>query len=165
MKYEEYIKLLISKLEKNFTIERDIVIFDNKIDIFAKFSNISVRTFITQHDIIDQYNNHEHIYIKGYDNVTEEDIVSFGQFLKRISDECISPDKDHMSTYITGVLIGNHIDENAIRAVKKYNYRKAFCFYLKGWCDVGLIYVGLDNNMIITNRDGKKVKKVYESVL
>ncbi|HOS69853.1 MAG TPA: hypothetical protein PLG67_13050 [Bacillota bacterium] len=165
MKYEEYIKLLISKLEKNFTIERDIVIFDNKIDIFAKFSNISVRTFITQHDIIDQYNNHEHIYIKGYDNVTEEDIVSFGQFLKRISDECISPDKDHMSTYITGVLIGNHIDENAIRAVKKYNYRKAFCFYLKGWCDVRLIYVGLDNNMIITNRDGKKVKKVYESVL
>jgi len=165
MKYEEYIKLLISKLEKNFTIERDIVIFDNKIDIFAKFSNISVRTFITQHDIIDQYNNHEHIYIRGYDNVTEEDIVSFGQFLKRISDECISPDKDHMSTYITGVLIGNHIDENAIRAVKKYNYRKAFCFYLKGWCDVRLIYVGLDNNMIITNRDGKKVKKVYESVL
>ena len=165
MKYDEYIKLLTSKLEKNFTIERDIVIFDNKIDIFAKFSNISVRTFITQHDIIDQYNNHEHIYIRGYDNVTEEDIVSFGQFLKRISDECISPDKDHMSTYITGVLIGNHIDENAIRAVKKYNYRKAFCFYLKGWCDVRLIYVGLDNNMIITNRDGKKVKKVYESVL
>jgi len=162
MKYDEYIKLLTSKLEKNFAIERDIVIFDNKIDILAKFSNISVRTFITQHDIIDQYNNHEHIYIKRCDDVNEKDIISFGQFLKRISDECIKPDKDHMSTYVTGVLNGNHIDENAIEIVKKYNCKKAFCFYLKGWCDVRLIYVGLDNSEIITNKDGKKVKKLYE---
>ena len=162
MKYDEYIKLLTSKLEKNFAIERDIVIFDNKIDILAKFSNISVRTFITQHDIIDQYNNHEHIYIKRCDDVNAKDIISFGQFLKRISDECIKPDKDHMSTYVTGVLIGNHIDENAIEIVKKHNCKKAFCFYLKGWCDVRLIYVGLDNSEIITNKDGKKVKKLYE---
>ena len=164
MKYEEYIKLLISRLEKNFTIERDIVIFDNKIDILAKFSNISVRTFITQHDIIDQYNNHEHIYIKSYDDVNEKDIISFGQFLKRISDECIKPDKDHMSTYITGVLIGNHINENAVKAVEKYNCKKAFCFYLKGWCDVRLVCVGLNDNEIITNKDGKKVKKIYEFI-
>ena len=162
MKYDEYIKLLTSKLEKNFAIERDIVIFDNKIDILAKFSNISVMTFITQHDIIDQYNNHEHIYIKRCDDVNAKDIISFGQFLKRISDECIKPDKDHMSTYVTGVLIGNHIDENAIEIVKKYNCKKAFCFYLKGWCDVRLIYAGLDNSEIITNKDGKKVKKLYE---
>ena len=164
MKYDEYIKLLTSKLEKNFAIERDIVIFDNKIDILAKFSNISVRTFITQHDIIDQYNNHEHIYIKRYDDVNETDIISFGHFLKRISDECIKPDKDHMSTYITGVLIGNHINENAVKAVEKYNYKKAFCFYLKGWCDVRLVCVGLNDNEIITNKDGKKVKKIYEFI-
>lgn len=164
MKYEEYMNTLISKLEKNFIIEKDIVIFENKIDMLAKFSNTSVRTFITKNDIIDKYENHEHIYVKRYDNVTEEDIVSFGQFLKRITDDCIMPDKDHMSTYITGVLIGNYINEDAIRAVEKYNYRKAFCFYLKGWCDVRLVYVGLNNNDIITNKDGKKVKKLYEIV-
>jgi len=69
-----------------------------------------------------------------------------------------------MSTYITGVLIGNHIDENAIKAVEKYNCKKAFCFYLKGWCDVRLVYVGLNDNEIITNKDGKKVKKIYEFI-
>lgn len=162
MKYEEYIDLLISKLERNFTIERDIVIFDNKIDLTAKFSNTSVRTFITKNDIIDRYDNYEHIYVKRYDNVTEKDVVTFGQFLKRISDEYIKPDKDHMSTFITGVLIGNHIDQNAIKIIEKFNYRKAFCFYLKGWCDVRLVYAGLDDNKLITNKDGKKVKKLYE---
>jgi hypothetical protein len=67
-----------------------------------------------------------------------------------------------MSTFITGVLIGNHIDQNAIKIIEKFNYRKAFCFYLKGWCDVRLVYAGLDDNKLITNKDGKKVKKLYE---
>lgn len=164
MRYEEYMDTLISRLEKNFIIERDIMIFDNKINLIAKFSDICGRTFITKNDIIDKYENHENIYLKRYDIVTEGDIVSFGRFLKRIADDNIKPDKDHMSTYITGVLVGNDINEDAIKAVKEYNYRKAFCFYLKGWCDVRLIYVGLNNNDIITNKDGKKVKKLYEIV-
>lgn len=164
MKYEEYINALTLKLERNFIIERDIVLFGNRIEMLAKYSNICGRTFITKNDIIDKYENHEHIYLKKLDNVTEEDIEFFGQFLKKITDDCIIPDRDHMSTYITGVLIGNTINEDAIKAVEKYIYRKAFNFYLKGWCDVRLVCVGLDDNEIATNNDGKKVKKVYELV-
>lgn len=162
MNYEAYIEMLKLKFEKHFHIETDIVVFENKIDMFAKFSDISGRTFITQNDIIDKCENHEYCYIKRYDNVTEEEVSAYGQFLKRIVDECIKPGKDHMSTYVTGVIIGNSINDNAKRALKKYRYSKAFFLYLKGWCDIRLIYVGLDNSEIITNKDGKKVKKVYQ---
>jgi len=161
MKYEEYIEMLRLKFERHFHIETDIVIFENKIDMFAKFADVSGRTFITKNDIIDKYENYEYCYVKKYDAVTEEEVIAYGQFLKKIVDESIEPGKDHMSTYVTGVIISDSINDNAKKAVEKYSYSRVYSFYLKGWCDVRLIYVGLDNNEIVTNKAGKKVKKVY----
>ena len=155
MKYEAYIEMLKLKFERHFHIETDMV-------MLAKFSNVSGRTFITKNDIIDRYENHEYCYIKKYDTVTEEEITAYGQFLKKIADEYIKPGKDHLSTYITGVIIGNSINDNARKVAEKFNYSRVYSFYLKGWCDVRLIYVGLDNNEIVTNKAGKNVKKVYQ---
>jgi len=162
MKYETYIEMLKSKFERHFSIETDIVILGNKIDMLAKFSNISGRTFITKNDIIDQYENHEYCYIKKYDTVAEDEVIAYGQFLKKIADEYIKPGKDHMSTYVTGVIICNSINNNARKIAEKYNYSRVYSFYFKGWCDVRLICVGLDNDEIVTNKAGKIVKSVYQ---
>lgn len=161
MKYDAYIEMIKSKLERHFQIETDLVILENTIDMFAKFSDVSGRTFITKNDIIDRCENYEYCYFKKYDTVTKEEVTAYGQFLKKIVDERIKPDKDHMSTYVTGVIICNSISDNVKEAVERYSYSRAYSFYLKGWCDVRLILVGLDNNEIVTNKAGKKVKKVY----
>jgi hypothetical protein len=162
MKYEAYFEILKSKFERHFNIETDLVIFENKIDMLAKYYDISVRTFITKNDIIDRYESHEYCYVKKYDIVTEEEVIAYGKFLKQIVDECIKPGKDHMSTYVTGVIIGNSINDSGKKAVEKYHYSRVYSFYLKGWCDVRLIWVGLDDNEVLANKAGKKVKKVYE---
>jgi hypothetical protein len=162
MEYEGYLELLKSKFERHFNINTDVEIFGNKIDMLAKYTNISGRTFITKNDIIDRYENHEYCYIKKFDNIAEKEVDTYGQFLKKIVDEYVKPGKDHMSTYVTGVIIGSSINSNVKKMVEKYNYSRAYSFYLRGWCDVRLIYVGLDSNEIITNKAGKKVKKVYQ---
>ena len=162
MTHDEYMENLERKFERHFKIEKDLVLLGERIDIHAKYSNISGRTFITQNDIIDRYENFEYCYIKKVDNVTEEEVAAFGQFLKKVVDEYIVPGKDHMSTYVTGVIVGNSIDDNVKKVVQRYSYSKAYSFYLKGWCDVRLICIGLDSNAIITNKAGKNVKKVYQ---
>lgn len=162
MKYEAYFNMLKSKFERHFTIETDIVILENRIDMLAKYSDVSGRTFITKSDIIDRYESHEYCYVKKYDAVTEEEVTAYGEFLKKVVDEFIKPGKDHMSTYVTGVIIGNSINDNGKKAVEKYSYSRVYSFYLKGWCDVRLIWAGLDDNEIITNKAGKRVKKVYQ---
>lgn len=162
MLYDKYIELLRSKFERHFEIEQDVEIFDNEIDMLARFSDISGRTFITKNDIIDRCENHEYCFIKKYDIVTEKEVSDFGQFLKKIADEHITPGNDHMSTYVTGVIISSNIESDAKKIIEKYNYSKVFSFYLKGWCDVRFLCVDLDNNEVITNKKGKKVKKVYQ---
>ncbi len=162
MTQDEYMEGLQRKFERNFDIEKDIIILGEKIDFRAKFCNISGRTFITKNDVIDRCENYELCYIKRFDNVTEEGVAVYGQFLKKIVDEFVKPGVDHMSTYVTGVVVGGSVNENAKNSVRKYNYNKAYSFYLRGWCDVRLICVDLNNNEVITNKAGKRVQKVYQ---
>lgn len=163
MTQDEYLEDLQKKFEKHFDIEKDITIFGETIDIHAKFRNISGRTFITKQDVIDRWENYEYCYVKKINNVTEEDVESYGHFLKKTVDEGIDPGRDHMSTYITGVIVGNSIDDSAKKRIGKYSYSKAYSFYLRGWCDVRLICICLNNNEVITNKAGKRVQKVYQS--
>ncbi|OGO77037.1 MAG: hypothetical protein A2Y23_03130 [Clostridiales bacterium GWB2_37_7] len=143
-------------------MENGIEIFGEKVDVHAKFCNVSGRTFITKNDVIDRCENYEYCYIKKVNIVTEDVVASFGQFLKKIVDECIDPGKDHMSTYVTGVIIGNSINENARKVIHKYCYSKAYSFYLRGWCDVRFICIGINNNEVISNKAAKHVQKVYQ---
>jgi hypothetical protein len=162
MTQDEYIENLHKKFERHFNIEKDIALFGEKIDFHANFCNITGRTFITKKDVIDKCENYEYCYIKKLDTATEVETAAYGQFLKKIVDECIEPGKDHMSTYVTGAIICNSIDDNAKKIIEKYSYSKAYSFYLKGWCDVRLLCIDLNNNEIITNKAGKRVQKVYQ---
>ncbi|MDF2520258.1 MAG: uncharacterized protein K0R84_886 [Clostridia bacterium] len=162
MTHEEYLESLQKKFETHFKVERNVMLLGERIDIHASFSNVSGRTFITPNDVIDKCESYEYCYVKKTDRVTEDEIDAFGQFLKRIVDEYVEPGRDHMSTYVTGVIIGNSIDDKAGMAIKVHRFSRAYSFYLRGWCDVRLIGIGLDDNQIITNKAGKRVQKVYQ---
>lgn len=162
MTQDEYAENLQKKFERHFKIEKDISLFGELIDVHAKFSNISGRTFITKNDVVDRCENYEYCYIKKFDTITEEKTIAFGQFLKKIADEYIDPGKDHMSTYVTGIIISNNIDDYVKKTIEKYSYSKAYSFYLRGWCDVRLICIGLNNNVVVTNKAAKRVQKVYQ---
>lgn len=161
-KYQLYIDKIREKFEKHFRIETGVGILGEKIDMYARFSNISGRTFITQHDVIDKCENYEICYIKGYEMLTSGDVEKFGEFLKNAVNKFINPGADHMSTYVTGVMVADSISDDVRKAVEKFKYSKAFMFYLRGWCDVRLVCVDLSEGNVITNIAGKKVKKVYQ---
>lgn len=161
MDKHEYIENLHKKFERHFDIEKDIILFGETVNIFAKHCNVSGRTFMTKNDIIDRYENNEYCFVKSFERVSEKDTEDFGHFLKDMVEKHVSPGKDHMSTYITGVIVTNNIEENGRRVVKNYKHNKAFKFYLHGWCDVRYICVDLGREEVITNRAGKAVNKVY----
>lgn len=162
MTQNEYIENLMRKFERYFEIEKDVTLFGETFNLYAKHWNVSGRTFITKNDIIDKYENNEYCFVKSIDTVTEKEINDFGQFLKTAVEKLINPGREHMSTYITGIIVANNVDEDGTKAVKNYKYNKAFKFYLHGWCDVRFICVDLGKEEVITNKAGKRVNKVYE---
>jgi len=162
MKHREYIEKIREKFEKYFHIETDVAILGERIDMHASFINISGRTFLTQKDVIDKYETYELCYIKGYEDLTEEDVLKFREFLKKAVTEFVKPGADHMSTYITGVMVADRIGSDVKRIIEEFKHSKAYMFYLRGWCDVRLVCVDLSAGNIMTNKAGNRVKKVYQ---
>ena len=67
-----------------------------------------------------------------------------------------------MSSTITGVLVLDYKPEdNIIQKIKRFKYHKGFAFGFRGWADIRLILVTMDDNYIVTNKKGKEVKEVY----
>jgi len=159
---QKYLNSLSKKFERYFDIEFQKEVLGIQLDMVAKHYSLNVRTFLTNNDIIDSYENNEYIFIKHYSCLDDSKVKEFCNFLKDAADFYVSPKKNHMSTYINGIILYDSIDEGTKVIIRKFRNSKTFLFGLKGWFDTRLLAVGLNGQDIICNREGKRVKKVYQ---
>ena len=78
----------------------------------------------------------------------------------------VKPDKDHMSSTITLVIVTDNFIDNKDRDVitkiiSNFKYNKGFAFGFKGWADIRLVLVSLNEGFIATNKKGKEVIELY----
>lgn len=166
MNTNDYILLIEKMYEKHFTLEKKAKVLDFPIDIYARYSDIGGRTFLTKKDIIDKFEVNEHCFVKSFQEFNESDLDNFINFLKMATEKIVNHSRDHKCSTITGVIISqNQVKENILKTITKFKFTKPYLFYLHGWSDIRLIFIDLQNENIITNREGKKVKKVYQSTL
>lgn len=162
MDSKSYINYLYDRYCIYYNTNRNVNILNESIDIYAHFNEVYGRTLITQKDVIDMFETNELCYVKRIENVDMSSITAFTEFLKKAVDEFVQPKKDHMCTYITGVLVTEcPIDENITQYVKKFKHSKSYFFSLHGWSEIRLLVVDPNNKNIITNRSAKKVIKFY----
>ena len=163
----EYINLLKDNMKSYFDIFEDYTINTKELDIYGR-SIVRNESYIgNKKFVLDAYENYEHCLIKSTQKeVDKDEIEKFTEFLKSSMNILVTPCKEHMSTIISGVYISDlGFSEEAIHIAKKFKHSKTFSMGLKGWCDEKLILIDLKKNKVYTNREGKKNKKFYESIL
>lgn len=157
-----YIDDLFIKYNKNFNVSKNIELCKKKINLFAEHKGIGGRTFVTQKDIIDKFEFNEYCIVKTYNDIDLEAAVEYTEYLKTLINDLVKPHKEHKSSTITGVMVCNtSIDKCTENFIKKFKYTKSYKLYFHGWSDIRLILVDLSNNLVIPNKQGKRVKKVY----
>ncbi|NLX62418.1 MAG: hypothetical protein GXZ06_07985, partial [Tissierellia bacterium] len=106
--------------------------------------------------------NNEYIFIKYFDGLDDNSLKDYTESLIKSIDDIVKPDENHMSSVITGVLVTKYKPSGAILdTIKKFKYHKGFAFGFKGWVDIRLILVTMEDNHIVTNKKGKEVREVY----
>ncbi|SHI73391.1 hypothetical protein [Lutispora thermophila] len=158
-----YIGNLYDRFSIYYNTSRNVNILNESIDILAQYKDIQGRTLLTQKDIIDSFETNEICYIKKIDNMDISSLTAFTEFLKKAIDTFVQPKRDHMCTYITGVLVTEcPLNEDITRFVQKFKYSKSYLFSLHGWSEIRLLVINPDIEKIIANRPGKKVIKFYK---
>lgn len=163
MKSTEYVEELAKKYERYFDIYMNHTVLGSKFELYAEYRLRNEKYILVKSAQLYVFENFEYCFVKCIsDTPGMEDLDNFTEFLINAAGEMVKPNEGHMSTYITGVMVcDKSVPDDIIKKARRFKYSKDFLFTLKGWCDVRLIVADLERNKVITNREGKDVKKFY----
>lgn len=162
MDMSNYSILLSRRLNNYFDIKYNNTILSHSLDIFASSNLVLGRTMISQKDIIDRFESNEYVLVKYFDDLNDYNIDDFINYIKATPNHLVKPHNEHKSSYINAIIVCNDIpDKSIINKIKRFKYEKIYKFYFQGFCEIRLFIVDLSNNLVISNKAGKKLKKVY----
>ena len=75
------------------------------------------------------------------------------------------PAKNHMYSYLTVVIIGNHYSDSKLASkVKRYHFDKGYQLSIRGYSAGRIIAVTMDDEKVTTNSAASKSGKVFKAV-
>lgn len=163
MEYDKYLENIENKLKKNFDIKRDFQHRHMKIDLFAKYLLRNEKYVGSKKINIYAFENHEYCFVKYFSTLDPQRVQEYTTYLQAAVNDFVTPHEEHMSSVITGVIVADgNCSKEVMDRVKKFKYHKSFAFGFKGWVDIRLVLVLLNQGEVITNKKGKEVQKVYQ---
>ncbi|MCF6462840.1 hypothetical protein [Clostridium sp. Cult1] len=163
MDFNDYLETIERRLERSFDVVRNYIIDNYDYDFFAKYNSRTERYILTRKTVIDAMENNEYCFIKYFHEFNIDHLNKYKNSLIKMIDIFVKPTEEHMSSIITGVIaLDNKPSTDIIDAIKKFKYHKGFAFGFKGWVDIRLILVTMDDKNIVTNKKGKEVIQVYK---
>lgn len=163
MDREKYVEYLCSTFQKNFSIEKNKKVMGQKFLCFGKWSMEYGRTLLTKDRIVDKYRCDEYCFIDSVSELTEEKLSTFKEYLKQGTVDLVEANKEHKSTYITGILVVDRIENEKIKkSIRKFTYSKYYKFSFNGWSEVRLAVVEIGDKQIYNNKAcNELVKNLY----
>ncbi|MET3617305.1 hypothetical protein ABID14_000934 [Peptoniphilus olsenii] len=164
MDKELYFNRLKENLSIYYDLDESLSSEYGSIDLYAKYFEKNDRYILSKKSVIYSQEAFEHIFCKYFENITLEYVKDFTNFLETNITNFVKPNDDHMSSIIRGVIVTNEEpSDEIINFIKKYKYYKSFLFGFKGWVNIGLNLVDINNrDNFYHNKVGKNGRDYFK---
>lgn len=159
----EVLDRLLRAHEGYFDVERDHEHANRSFPGYAEFHSTSSQYVLSKRAKLWEANSHEYIFfalVELLDEATYDDLVGFmtGSALDKVTLE-----DNHMSSYLTLVVIADAMDSGLERVVRKTSFRKSFMLGLKGWADLRVCVIDLAARTVLSNARGRDMVPTLEA--
>ena len=89
------------------------------------------------------------------DNAQLDDLVGF---ITTTGLQKVHPDPNHMTSYLSLVIIADAVDGEAKKRARKTRFRKNFALGIRGWADLRLAVLDLSDGSVTVNSQGKDME-------
>lgn len=166
MELLEYLNIIEKKLKNSFDIKRNYTLNNIQFDMFAEYHLRNERYVLVKKAVVYAFENNEYSFIKYCGKLDKDYLQKVINTLTDSVQSIVKPDKEHMSSTITLVFVTenfiNNKDKDVItKIISKFKYNKGFAFGFKGWADIRLVLVSLNEDFMATNKKGKEVIELY----
>ncbi|MDO4290001.1 MAG: hypothetical protein Q4C41_02065 [Eggerthellaceae bacterium] len=157
------LKRLLAAHETWFDVSRDHVFGGRTFPGYAEFHSSAEQYVLVKRAKLWEVNAHEYLFFVTADRLTAQRLEDEVAFMTTKALDKVQPNPEHMTSYLSLVVIADAVDDDARRAVKKTRFRKNFKLGFQGWADLRLAVVDLSTSSIITNAMGKELRASLEA--
>ena len=162
---QEKLEKLLKAYSHHYDIERDVTVEGGWFPATATFFLRDENYLISKKHVLSAVENFEYMYFYVTDHLDAETLRQQIELTKRLGMARVKPHKEHMSSFISLVILADTIDEEAKKLIKKTRFQKYFRLALHGWMEYHIAAMESSTNNFLSNPAGKGVKKILEQNL
>lgn len=168
---EDYFHELLKRYEANFDITENFSLGDTIYPAYAKFLSLGEKYVLKKEAKLWAIRAYEHVLFIKTKRITEDTLskirTTIGSYMEpdlvRKGEKY--PEKDHMCSYLTFVIISEETPNQEIQKImKKYSYDKGYLMGFRGHSQARIGCAFLDSEGVITNYAGKELKKLLTNI-
>ncbi len=149
--------------EAYFDVSRDYEFAGRTFPGYAEFHSSLERYVLVKRAKLWETEAHEYLFFLLADCLTTQQLGELIEFMKTEAITKVQPGPDHMTSYLSLVIIADEVESDVPRMVKKTHFRKDFKFGLEGWADLRVAVVDLSGQCVFTNAMGKDLRPTLEA--
>ena len=163
---------LLQKLDKllnayshQYDIARDVTVDGGSFPATATFYLRDENYLISKKHVLSAVENYDYTYFYITEHLDAATLQQQIDLTKKVGCARVKPHREHMSSYVTLVILADTIDEEAKKIIRKTRFQKYFRLALHGWMEYHIAAMESSTNNFLSNPAGKGVKKILEQNL
>lgn len=166
-----YLDRLLVKYAGSYNLYSPFQIGGQTYSAYGYFSSHVEKYVLTREANLWSSDSFEHIIFMEKDVVLEETLKqAYDLIQSHMEPELVRkgnkyPEKNHMHSYLTVIIISNNIMEKELQKyIKKMSFDKGYCFNIRGFSQGRIAVVSTSDEKIYTNYAGKTLSKILKEI-
>ena len=163
MTLQERLEKLLNAYSHHYDVARDVAVEGGSFPATAFFFLRDENYLISRKHVLNAVENHEYVYFYLTDHLDAETLRQQIEVSRAAGITNIKPDKEHMSSFVTLVILADTITPEAKKLLQKTRFRKNFRLALHGWMEYHIAAMEISTHSFLSNPAGKEAKKTLEA--
>lgn len=160
---QQRLEKLLNAYSHHYDIDRDVTVDGGGFPATATFFLRDENYLISKKHVLSAVENYEYVYFYVTEHLDAETLRQQIDLTLRVGMSRIKPHKEHMSSFVTLVILADTIDPEAKTLLKKTRYRKNFWLALHGWMEYHIAAMEIETNSFLSNPAGREARKLLEA--
>ena len=162
MTQQERLDRLLNAYSYHYDIARDVTVEGGSFPATAFFFLRDENYLISKKHVLSAVENHEYVYFYLTEHLDAAALQKQIDLSREAGMSNIKPNREHMSSFVTLVILADTIDPEAKALIKKTRFRKNFRLALHGWMEYHIAAMEISTNSFLSNPAGKEARKLLE---
>jgi hypothetical protein len=156
---------LLNAYSHQYDIERDVTVEGGHFPATATFYPRDENYLISKKHVLSAVENYDYTYFYITDHLDAATLRHQIDLTMKVGSARVKPHREHMSSFVTLVVLADTIDEEAKKLIRKTRFQKYFRLALHGWMEYHIAAMETSTNSFLSNPAGKGAKKILEQNL